>query len=156
MNSILIVATLVERYPHTTIIMTLGAEGALGCAPGGQVVRQPAFPAQEVGRLGGGDAFAAGFLFHYLTTPESPHRLSQALAWGAALAALKYSILGDMPLVERHEVVHRSTKRACKLMLFFGKRKESQHVFSVSHLLISRRFVALYFQLSLKEIIFCQ
>jgi 2-dehydro-3-deoxygluconokinase len=99
-----IIATLAERYPRTTIVMTLGAEGALGCEPGGQVVQQPAFPAQEIGRLGGGDAFAAGFLFHYLTTTDSSHRLPQALAWGVALAALKYSILGDMPLVERHEV----------------------------------------------------
>jgi 2-dehydro-3-deoxygluconokinase len=99
-----LVETLAQRYPRATLIMTLGAEGAVGVEPQGQVVRQSAFPAQEVGRLGGGDAFAAGFLFRYLTATESGDRLAQALEWGAALAALKYSILGDIPLVDRQEV----------------------------------------------------
>lgn len=99
-----ILETLAERYPQATLVLTLGAEGALGCEPEGQSVHQPAFPAHEVGRLGGGDAFAAGFLFRHLTATDAPDRLVQALRWGAALAALKYSILGDIPLVERHEV----------------------------------------------------
>jgi 2-dehydro-3-deoxygluconokinase len=99
-----ILETLAERYPQAIIVLTLGAEGALGYEPQGQIVQQPAFPAQEVGRLGGGDAFAAGFLFRYLTATETPDRLAQALNWGAALAALKYSILGDIPIVERHEI----------------------------------------------------
>lgn len=93
-----------KRYPQTTIVMTLGAEGALASEPQGRLLRQPAFPAQEIGRLGGGDAFAAGFLFRYLTVPETDNRLAQALQWGTALAALKYSMLGDMPLIDRHEV----------------------------------------------------
>jgi 2-dehydro-3-deoxygluconokinase len=99
-----ILETLVKRYPQATIVLTLGAQGALGYAPPGQVVRQDAFPAQEVGRLGGGDAFAAGFVYRYLTVSSPSDRLAQALRWGAAMAALKYSVLGDIPVVERHEV----------------------------------------------------
>lgn len=96
-----IVAT---HYPQATIALTLGAEGALGHEPGGDIVHQPAFPAEEVERLGGGDAFAAGFLYIYLTAPQAPSRLSLALRWGAAMAALKYGIPGDAPLIHRHEV----------------------------------------------------
>ncbi len=99
-----IIESLAERYPQAIVVLTLGAEGALGCDPQGQIIRQSAFPAQEVGRLGGGDAFAAGFLFRYLTATDTGERLAQALEWGAALAALKYSILGDIPMVDRQEV----------------------------------------------------
>ena len=99
-----ILETLARRYPQATIVLTLGAEGALGYEPQGQVIRQAAFPAQEVGRLGGGDAFAAGFVYRYLTATIPNDRLAQALRWGAAMAALKYSVRGDIPVVERHEV----------------------------------------------------
>ncbi len=99
-----IVETLAECYPQATIALTLGADGALGWEPGGAIVRQTAFPAEEVDRLGGGDAFAAGFLCGYLNTPEAQDRLTTALQWGAATAALKYTIPGDAPMVERHEV----------------------------------------------------
>jgi sugar/nucleoside kinase (ribokinase family) len=54
--------------------------------------------------LGGGDAFAAGFLYAFLTTTAPQERLANALRWGAACAALKYTIGGDIPLIERHEV----------------------------------------------------
>ena len=95
---------LVERYPRATVVMTLGRDGAIGHAPSGQTVHQPAFTAEEVSRLGGGDAFAAGFLYRYLTAPPDGAWLVQALCWGAALAALKYSIPGDAPIVDRQEV----------------------------------------------------
>ncbi len=54
---------LADRYPRATILLTLGKEGALGYEPDGRVLHQSAFPAEEVERLGGGDAFAAGFLY---------------------------------------------------------------------------------------------
>ena len=95
---------LARRYPQAIIALTLGQDGAIGRHPQGSTYRQPAFPAEEVGRLGGGDAFAAGFLYAYLTTQASDTRLPQALAWGAAMAALKYSIRGDAPIVERQEI----------------------------------------------------
>jgi 2-dehydro-3-deoxygluconokinase len=98
------VETLTGYFPQATLVLTMGAEGALGLEPGGEMVRQAAFPAEEVDRLGGGDAFAAGFLYGYLNTSDAHHRLTTALRWGAATAALKYTIPGDAPLVERHEV----------------------------------------------------
>jgi 2-dehydro-3-deoxygluconokinase len=72
--------------------------------PGGQLVQQSAFAAEEVERLGGGDAFAAGFLYAYLTAWDQADRLAIALRWGAASAALKYTIPGDAPLIDREEV----------------------------------------------------
>lgn len=97
-------ALLRERYPQATIALTLGKEGGLGCEPGGTPLFQPAFPAEEVGRLGGGDAFAAGFLYQYLTLPAGPDKLAQALLWGVATAAFKYTIPGDIPWLSRAEV----------------------------------------------------
>jgi sugar/nucleoside kinase (ribokinase family) len=49
-------------------------------------------------------ASAAGFLFRYLIATALDQRLAQALQWGAAAAALKYSIVGDISLIDRQEV----------------------------------------------------
>lgn len=92
------------HHPQATIALTLGAQGAIAADPDGQVVEQPAFPAEEVGRLGGGDAFAAGFLYRSLTAAGAEDRLAQALRWGAAAAALKYTIPGDIPVFDHAEV----------------------------------------------------
>ncbi len=90
---------LAERFPNAVIAMTMSAKGAMAFNDG-KVYQQDAFKAEEVGRLGGGDAFSAGFLYGYLTF----HDVALALRWGAAVAALKYSIPGDFPLIEKHEV----------------------------------------------------
>lgn len=95
---------LAHRYPQATIVLTLGKEGALGREPGGETFRQGVFLAEEVGRLGGGDAFAAGLLYGYLTASAQSGWLPNALKWGAAVAAFKYSIPGDMPFINRAEV----------------------------------------------------
>jgi 2-dehydro-3-deoxygluconokinase len=92
------------HHPQATIVMTLGAQGAIASEPDGQVIEQPAFPAEEVGRLGGGDAFAAGFLYGALTTTGAEDRLARALRWGAAAAAIKYTIPGDIPVFDHAEV----------------------------------------------------
>jgi 2-dehydro-3-deoxygluconokinase len=89
---------LAQHYPQALIVMTLGAEGAAARAPTGEVYNQPAFFAEEVERLGGGDAFSAGFLYGYLESD-----IALALRWGTAVAALKYGILGDFPLIEKAE-----------------------------------------------------
>lgn len=101
-----VLSLLRERYPQATIALTLGKDGALGCEPGGLPIHQPAFPAEAVGRLGIGDAFAAGFLYQYLTAPApaGADKLAQALLWGVATAALKYTIPGDIPWLSRAEV----------------------------------------------------
>lgn len=99
-----ILAMLRERYPQATIALTLGPNGAMGCQPGGPVLEQSSFPAEEVGRLGTGDAFTAGFLYCLLTVVEPEERLPQALRWGAAMAALKLTVPDDIPFVSRAEV----------------------------------------------------
>lgn len=91
-------------YPQATIVMTLGEQGAAACTPQVQIYSQPIFPAEAVCRLGRGDAFVAGFLYQFLENNRDDDRLPSALRWGTAMAALKYSIEGDMPIVTRSEV----------------------------------------------------
>lgn len=91
---------LAERFPHTLIVMTLGVDGAIAHAPTGEVYRQSAILAGEIGRIGGGDAFAAGFLYAWLRYAD----VALALKWGAAMSAMKYTIPGDLPLVDREAV----------------------------------------------------
>lgn len=93
-------AALAVRYSETLIVMTLGKDGALARTPAGDTIRQPAILAGEVGRIGGGDAFAAGFLYTWLREGD----VAQALKWGVAMSALKYTIPGDLPLVDRDAV----------------------------------------------------
>jgi 2-dehydro-3-deoxygluconokinase len=88
-----------KNYPNATIVMTMSAKGAMAVSAT-IFYQQDAFKAEEVGRLGGGDAFSAGFLYAYLTLND----VALALRWGAAVAALKYSIPGDFPLVTKREV----------------------------------------------------
>ena len=91
---------LAQKYPKALIAMTLGKDGSLARAPQGQNWRQPAIQAGEIGRIGGGDAFAAGFLYALLKRDS----LALALKWGAAMSACKYTIPGDLPLVDYDEV----------------------------------------------------
>jgi len=52
-------------------------------------------------RLGGGDAFAAGFLAAYL---DNPHALTWAVSLGAAACALKHTMRGDFLCATRGEI----------------------------------------------------
>lgn len=87
-------------FPQATLIMTRGSAGAVIITPAGAVFEQGIFPTATVCRVGGGDAFAAGALYGYLSGMDMP----MILRYGAALAALKYSLPGDMPLVVKPEV----------------------------------------------------
>ena len=90
-----------ERYSHPNIMLTNGGEGASGLAMDGTVYHQRAFTAEAVGRVGGGDAFVAGFLYGYLTHET----VAKGLLWGTAAAAHKYSTPGDIPLFTHDELV---------------------------------------------------
>ncbi len=94
------VAALAANYPNTLIIMTLGKDGAQAMTSEGEVLRQPAILAGEVGRIGGGDAFAAGFIYALLAHGD----VALALRWGVAMSSHKYTIPGDLPLVDFDEV----------------------------------------------------
>jgi 2-dehydro-3-deoxygluconokinase len=56
---------------------------------------------EVIDRLGGGDAFAAGFLAGYL---ENPAGLSRAVNLGAAASALKHTMPGDFLSATRAEI----------------------------------------------------
>ncbi len=56
---------------------------------------------EVVDRLGGGDAYAAGFLAGYL---ENPHGLTRAVALGAAASALKHTMPGDFLSATKAEI----------------------------------------------------
>jgi 2-dehydro-3-deoxygluconokinase len=88
-------------YPQAVIVLSLGADGAAACDPFGNQYFQPVFPAEQIDRVGGGDALAAGFLFSHLRRDDIP----TSLRWGAAVAALKYTIPGDMPIVSYADVL---------------------------------------------------
>lgn len=90
-----------QRCPQAVAVLTLGADGAAACDPSGEHYHQPVFPAEQIDRIGGGDAFDAGFLYSVLRGDNTP----TALRWGAAVAALKYTIPGDMPVVNHADVL---------------------------------------------------
>lgn len=93
-------AHLRERYPNPLIVLTLSAAGSACLAPEGTFTQQASFPAEPIGRLGGGDAFVAGFLYATL----SGYGLDDRLRWGNAAAAHKYSTPGDLPFYTRDEL----------------------------------------------------
>lgn len=78
-----------ERLRCRVLVLTCGESGAVA-ADAETVVRQPAFRAEVVDRVGRGDAFAAGFLYGYLARGTG-----SGLRYGAALAALKQTYTGD-------------------------------------------------------------
>ena len=90
---------LVADWEFETVIVTRGEEGALA-VHGGETVEQPVFEADTLDPIGTGDAFVGAFLARRLGGGS----VSEALAWGAATAALKRTIPGDEAIVTRAEV----------------------------------------------------
>jgi 2-dehydro-3-deoxygluconokinase len=94
-----VVQAMSQYAPAACIVMTLGELGASAWEAGTfAFAKTTAVP--EIGRLGGGDAFSAGFLSGRLRG----NSLQGALRWGNAAAQLKYSIPGDIPFFELSEV----------------------------------------------------
>lgn len=89
-----------RRWAGRTIVLTLGADGAAAIDSNGDYYYQPVYSAFEVERLGGGDAFSAGFL----SAQSTGLSVRESLRWGAAAAAIKYTIPGDLPLFDRSSV----------------------------------------------------
>lgn len=87
------------RVPTSDHCSNVGNRGSVACC-NGDVCEQGIYDADTIGRLGGGDAFSAGFLCSYL----SGHNVKESLRWASAAASLKYSIPGDLPLFDRSEV----------------------------------------------------
>jgi 2-dehydro-3-deoxygluconokinase len=83
------------------VVLTLGERGAVGTTGDGELVHQPAFRGAVRDRIGGGDAFTAGLLWGLLDDAG----LAAALARGAALAALKRTVAGDLARFTPGEVL---------------------------------------------------
>ena len=82
-----------------TVIVTRGDAGAVAVADG-ECYEQSAFPADTVDPVGTGDAFVGGFLAERLGGGSVP----DALTTGAATAALKRTVPGDVAAVTPEEV----------------------------------------------------
>lgn len=74
---------------------------SLALGPSGLLAMSDWRDVEVIDRLGGGDAFAAGFLAGYL---ENPAGLSRAVSLGAAASALKHTMPGDFLCATRAEV----------------------------------------------------
>ncbi len=81
------------------VIVTEGAAGATALLEG-ETYSQPTFEAADRYPVGTGDAFVGGFLSSHLRGEA----LDRALAVGAATAALKREIPGDLATVDRADV----------------------------------------------------
>jgi len=96
-----ILSHLHQLYRHATIVMSQGVSGSVACSPDGEIVSANAFEVAGKYRIGAGDAFSAGFLYSYTCRKDN---LQTALTWGNAVAALKFSIPGDMPFIVKEHV----------------------------------------------------
>lgn len=81
------------------MILTLGSEGALALHQGGTTL-QSAFETETYDPIGTGDAFVGGFLARRIAGGD----IESALEYGAATAALKRTIPGDIAVVTPEEV----------------------------------------------------
>lgn len=75
--------------------------GSIAMGPDGQIVEGPWRDVEVVDRLGGGDAFAGGFIAGYITDHQD---LARALALGSAAQALKHTMPGDFLCATKAEI----------------------------------------------------
>jgi len=92
-------AGLADEFDFETVIVTRGEDGALA-RHAGETYEQPAVETDTLDPIGTGDAFVGAFLARRLAGEDVP----TALAYGAATAALKRTIPGDVAVVTREEV----------------------------------------------------
>ncbi|MGM0591954.1 MAG: bifunctional 2-dehydro-3-deoxygluconokinase/2-dehydro-3-deoxygalactonokinase [Halobacteriota archaeon] len=90
---------LATEFEFDTIVVTRREQGALALHDG-SVYEQPAYETETLDAVGTGDAFVGGFIARYLR--DGP--IDEALAYGAATAALKRTIEGDLAVVTPEEV----------------------------------------------------
>ncbi|WEL27939.1 2-dehydro-3-deoxygalactonokinase KdgK2 [Haloferax volcanii] len=86
-------------FDFETVVVTRGEDGALA-RHGGTVYEQPVFETDTVDAIGTGDAFVGAFLSRLIAGEP----VETALAYGAATAALKRTVHGDLAVVTPDEV----------------------------------------------------
>jgi 2-dehydro-3-deoxygluconokinase len=94
-----IARTLDDQYGFDVVLVTRGSEGALALTDG-EVFEQPTYEASDAYPVGTGDSFVGGFLSQYLGDGS----VTDGLRWGAAAAALKRSVPGDVAVISPAEV----------------------------------------------------
>lgn len=88
-----------DEYDLETAVVTMSAEGALAWT-GAELVEQPVVEAETLDPIGTGDAFVGGYLAQHL----DGETVERALRYGAAAAALKRTIAGDVAVISPDEV----------------------------------------------------
>lgn len=88
-----------ERFDCEIVVVTQGADGALACTAEG-CVTQTSYDTDTLDPIGTGDAFVGAFLSRYVR--DAP--VAEALTWGAATAALKRTIKGDLAVSTEAEI----------------------------------------------------
>ena len=88
-----------DDYNLNTIVITKGSEGVIALHNGTQFSQQ-AFDTDTLDAIGTGDAFVGGFLACRLTDGT----MSDALTYGAAVAALNRTVTGDVMSITSTEV----------------------------------------------------
>lgn len=91
---------LAATYGTDVVVLTQGEDGAIAIDDDERIHDQPAFPAETTDPIGTGDAFVGGFLASYLENGD----VADALEYGAATAALKRTLDGDLAVVTPEEV----------------------------------------------------
>lgn len=86
------------RYPQLTVVLTLGAQGAV-LAKNGEILIQPAFPVQAVDSTGAGDTFVGFFLSALMEDDDA----AKALELAAAAAAIAVTRPGAAPSIPTRE-----------------------------------------------------
>ena len=94
-----IAAGLADEFDFETVVVTRGENGALARRDGA-VYEQSAFETETLDPIGTGDAFVGAYLARRLAGDD----VSAALEYGAATAALKRTIPGDVAVVTPEEV----------------------------------------------------
>ncbi|WP_396613824.1 bifunctional 2-dehydro-3-deoxygluconokinase/2-dehydro-3-deoxygalactonokinase (plasmid) [Haloferax sp. S1W] len=96
-----------DKYGFETVLVTRGAEGVLALSDN-EVYEQGAFETETFDPIGTGDAFVGG----YLASRIRGENLAAALEQGAATAALKRTLDGDLAVVTQAEVDRVRTESA--------------------------------------------
>lgn len=91
---------LLQKIPQTTVILTLGKEGAV-YAKDSQIIHQKAIPVQAVDTTAAGDTFT-GFLLAGLLTENDP---VWAIKYASAAAAISVTRLGAAPSIPSRDDV---------------------------------------------------
>ncbi|MCM8822113.1 MAG: sugar kinase [Candidatus Omnitrophica bacterium] len=98
-----------EMFGNKIIVITAGSNGAF--AHDGKIYHCKAYKTFEVDRIGAGDAFTAGFIYGYLIKKDT----ISALSYGNAMAALKYTMPGDIPYITRNDIENLILKGSCSI-----------------------------------------